>query len=82
MKEVLLNIVGSSILIKDKNQSNNFKGEKRIISYVDINENKEENSNLRGMYSAYNFVDNYLMKYLMSLMMIMMNLLSINLKRY
>lgn len=63
MKEVLLNIVGSSILIKDKHQSNNFKGEKRIISYVDINENKEENSNLRGMYSAYNFVDNYLMKY-------------------
>ena len=59
IREILLAIVGSSILIKDKHQNNDFKEEKRIISYIDINENKKEISNL----GAYKFVDEYLIKY-------------------
>ena len=63
MKEVLLNIVGSSILIKDKHQNNNFKEEKRIIADVNFNENNEEKDYLKGRYFAHKFVDEYLIKY-------------------
>lgn len=63
IREILLAIVGSSILIKDKHQNNDFKEEKRIISYIDINENKKEISNLGASYLAYKFVDEYLIKY-------------------
>lgn len=63
MKEVLLNIVGSSILIKDKHQNNNFKEEKRIIADVNFNENNEEKDYLKGKYVAHKFVDEYLIKY-------------------
>ena len=63
MKEVLLNIVGSSILIKDKHHNNNFKEEKRIIADVNFNENNEEKDYLKGRYFAHKFVDEYLIKY-------------------
>lgn len=63
IREILLAIVGSSILIKDKHQNNDFKEEKRIISYIDTNENKKEISNLGASYLAYKFVDEYLIKY-------------------
>lgn len=57
MKEILLGSVGSSILIKEKHKNNNFKEEKRIIS------NFEKESDLKGKYIAYKFIDNYLIEY-------------------
>ena len=61
MKEILLGIVGSSILIKEKHKNNDFKGEQRIFSRV--NETNENEFSIDGMYPAYKFIDDYLGKY-------------------
>lgn len=61
MKEILLGIVGSSILIKEKHKNNDFKGEQRIFSRV--NETNENEFSIDGMYPAYKFIDDYLGTY-------------------
>ena len=61
MKEILLDIVGSSILIKEKHKNNDFKGEQRIFSRV--NETNENEFSIDGMYLAYKFIDDYLCTY-------------------
>ena len=58
IRETLLAIVGSSILIKEKHKNNDFKDMERIFSIV--NETNEKEYNVVGMYPAYKFIDNYL----------------------
>lgn len=61
IREILLAIVGSSILIKEKHQNNDFKEEKRIISF--IKEPDKDKFSSTGSYQAYKFIDKYLIKY-------------------
>ena len=58
IREILLAIVGSSILIKEKHKNNNFKDMQRIFSIV--NETNAKEYSVVGMYPAYKFIDNYL----------------------
>ena len=58
IREILLAIVGSSILIKEKHQNNDFKDMQRIFSIV--NETNAKEYSVVGMYPAYKFIDNYL----------------------
>lgn len=60
MKEILLGIVGSSILIKEKHKNNDFKEEERISFVKEMSKEKFE---LKGAYQAYKFVDDYLSLY-------------------
>lgn len=63
-KEILLAIIGSSILIKEQCKNNDFKDREKILSTVK-KKNKEEERYfyLDGKYSAYKFVDEYLKNY-------------------
>lgn len=61
MKEILLDIVGSGILIKEKHKNNDFKGEQRIISFV--KKHDKGNFSSTGAYQAYKFIDDYLSTY-------------------
>ena len=61
MKEILLGIVGSGILIKEKHQNNDFKNEQRIISFV--KKHDKGNFSSTGAYQAYKFIDDYLSTY-------------------
>ena len=61
MREILLSVVGSSILIKEKHQNNDFKDEQRIISFIKEPDKKKFSST--GPYQAYKFIDDYLSTY-------------------
>lgn len=58
IREILLAIVGSSILIKEKHKNNDFKDMQRIFTRV--NETNAKEFSIYGMYPAYKFIDNYL----------------------
>lgn len=63
-EEILLAVVGSSILIKEQYRSNDFKDREKMLSTVK-KKNKDEEGYfyLDGKYSAYKFVDEYLLNY-------------------
>lgn len=65
LKEMILSITGSSILMKEKELNNEFEDEERIISFVnkkDKDKDKDKIS-LTGAYQAYKFIDDYLNTY-------------------
>lgn len=63
-REILLAVVGSSILIKEQYVSNDFKDQEKVHMSVNIkNRDKSFYLDYAGNYCAYKFIDEYLNKY-------------------
>lgn len=63
-KEILLAVVGSSILIKEQHRSNDFKNEEKVLATVnDKITEKRLYLSYKERYTAYEFVDEYIKNY-------------------